>query len=297
MGDTDMGDNTSPLMLRRRLRTELRAARLDNNLTQEQVATAMEWSMSKMNRIEKAKSGISANDIRVLLPYYGITDEKRTEELVTLARAARESPWWSRYKDVAPAKLLELIDYESAASAVSQFEPIFIPGILQTEEYARAVLQVFYDEKSAAERLTAMVDLRTRRRGLLTRENAPHFSFVLDESVVSRVVGSPAVMSQQFHHLANLAKLPNVTIQVVPFTAGLDPGMKGPFEVVQFADTPDENIVFLEGPRGDIVSDDPKETENYLEAFNRITAASLGPSDSVKRLLQAADEMLMGESS
>jgi hypothetical protein len=251
----------------------------------------MEWSMSKMNRIEKAKSGISANDLKMLLPLYGITDKARAEELVALAREARESPWWNRYKGVAPEKLLELIDYESAASAVSQFEPMFVPGILQTEEYARAVLQVHYDEKSAAERLAAMVDLRTRRRGLLTRENAPHFAYVLDEPVINRVVGSSAVMSRQFQHLANLAKLPNVTIQVVPFTAGLHPGMKGPFEVVQFADTPDENIVFLEGPRGDFISEDPEETENYLEAFKRITEASLGPSDSVKRLLQAADEM------
>src|ERR1035438_7020947 len=120
MGDTDMGDSTSPLMLRRRLRTELRTARLESNLTQEQVARAMEWSMSKINRIEKAKSGISANDLKVLLPFLGIKDKKRTEELIELARAARESPWWSRYKDVAPEKLLELIDYESAASAVSQ---------------------------------------------------------------------------------------------------------------------------------------------------------------------------------
>ena len=291
MGDTDMGDSTSPLMLRRRLRTELRTARLDSDLTQEQVARAMEWSMSKMNRIEKAKSGISANDLKVLLPFLGIKDKKRSEELITLARAARESPWWSRYKGVAPEKLLELIDYESAASAVSQFESMFIPGILQTEEYARAVLQVFYDEKSAAERLTAMVDLRTTRTGLLTRENAPHFSFVLDESVIHRVVGSSAIMSRQFQHLASIAKLPNVTIQVVPFTAGPHPGMNGPFEVVQFADTPDENIVFLEGPRGDIISEDPVETENYLKIFTRITAASLGPSDSVKRLLQAAGEM------
>ena len=291
MGDTGMGDSTSPLMLRRRLRTELRTARLDSDLTQEQVARAMEWSMSKINRIEKAKSGISANDLKVLLPFLGIKDKKRTEELIELARAARESPWWSRYKDVAPEKLLELIDYESAASAVSQFEPMFVPGILQTEEFARAILQVFYDEKSAANRLAAMVDLRTKRRGLLTRENAPHFSFVLDESIIHRVVGSPAIMSRQFQHLASIAKLPNVTIQVVPFTAGPHPGMNGPFEVVQFADTPDENIVFLEGPRGDIISEDPVETENYLKIFTRITAASLGPSDSVKRLLQAAGEM------
>src|SRR5271166_2042335 len=125
-GGPMMEDNASPLLLRRRLRTELLTARLNKELTQQQVAAAMEWSLSKMNRIEKAKSGISTNDLKALLPVYGITDGKRTEELLALARAARQSPWWRRYSDVAPPRLIELIDYESAASAVSQFETIFV---------------------------------------------------------------------------------------------------------------------------------------------------------------------------
>jgi Domain of unknown function (DUF5753) len=250
----------------------------------------MDWSLSKMNRIEKAKTGISTNDLKVLLPLYGITDEERIEELLALARAARQSPWWSRYSDVAPTTLLELIEYEYAASAVSQFETIFVPGILQTEEYASAVLQGFYGEKFPAERVAALVELRTRRRDLLTSENAPKFSFVLDESVIHRLVGSPAIMSRQFMHLVSVAELSNVTIQIVPYTAGLHPGMKGPFEVVQFADAPDENIVFLEGPRGDLISDDPEETDSYLEDFRRITEKSIEPSDSVA-LLKAAGKV------
>jgi len=286
-----VGDSASPLVLRRRLRTELRTARLDSNLTQDQVAKAMEWSLSKMNRIEKAKSGISTNDLKVLLPLYGITDKKRTEELVALARAARQGPWWKRFSDVAPPGLLELIDHESAASAVSQFETIFVPGILQTEEYASAVLQIFYGEKSTPEKVATLVDLRTRRRELLSSEYAPKFSVVLDESVIHRIVGSPAITSRQLVHLVNVAELSNVTIQVVPFTAGLHPGMKGPFEVVQFEDAPDENIVFLEGPRSDSIIDDPKETQSYLAAFEHIAEISLGPSDSVNRLRQTAAEM------
>jgi hypothetical protein len=251
----------------------------------------MEWSLSKMNRIEKAKSGISTNDLKVLLPLYGITDKKRTEELVALARAARQGPWWKRFRDVAPPGLLELIDHESAASAVSQFETIFVPGILQTEEYASAVLHVFYGEKSTPEKVATLVDLRTRRRELLSSEYAPKFSVVLDESVIHRIVGSPAITSRQLVHLVNVAELSNVTIQVVPFTAGLHPGMKGPFEVVQFEDAPDENIVFLEGPRSDSIIDDPKETQSYLAAFEHIAEISLGPSDSVNRLRQTAAEM------
>jgi len=251
----------------------------------------MEWSLSKMNRIEKAKSGISTNDLKVLLPLYGITDKKRTEELVALARAARQGPWWKRFSDVAPPGLLELIDHESAASAVSQFETIFVPGILQTEEYASAVLHVFYGEKSTPEKVATLVDLRTRRRELLSSEYAPKFSVVLDESVIHRIVGSPAITSRQLVHLVNVAELSNVTIQVVPFTAGLHPGLKGPFEVVQFEDAPDENIVFLEGPRSDSIIDDPKETQSYLAAFEHIAEISLGPSDSVNRLRQTAAEM------
>lgn len=152
-----MEDGPSPLLLRRRLRTEIRTARLDKELTQEQVAKAMDWSLSKMNRIEKAKTGISTNDLKVLLPLYGITDKKRTDELVALARAARQPGWWSPYSEYAPPLLLELIDYESAAAAISQFETMLVPGILQTEEYASAILQAFYGEKPTAERVTALL--------------------------------------------------------------------------------------------------------------------------------------------
>jgi transcriptional regulator with XRE-family HTH domain len=278
-------------MLRRRLRTELRTARLKSDLTQDQVAQAMEWSLSKMNRIEMAKSGVSANDLKALLRLYGITETERTEELLALARASRQPPWWTRYRDVAPTKLLELIDYESAASAISQFEPTLVPGILQTEEYAAEVLQAFHDETSGTDRVAALVDLRTRRRELLTSENAPKFSFVMDESVIHRLVGSAAIMSKQLLHLISVADLPNVTVQIVPFTSGLYPGTKGPFKVVQFADAPDEDIVFLESSLGDVISDDQNQAKSYLEAFERITARALKPLESVRLLGAAAGGM------
>jgi len=292
-----MSDSASPLMQRRRLRTELRTARQSKDLTQDQVAKAMEWSLSKMNRIEKAKTGISTNDLKALLSLYDITDEERVAELLDLARAggraksAKDGPWWRSYNDVAPKELLELIDLESAASAISQSETIFVPGILQTEEYASAVLQVFYDEKAAAERVAALVDLRSRRRDLLTAENAPKFSFLLDESVIHRLVGGSATMSQQLRHLISMAEPPNVTIRIVPFAAGQHPGMKGPFELIQFADMPDENIVFREITSDDSISDDPAVTQNYLDAFARIKRVSLSLSDSVDLLRKAASEM------
>jgi hypothetical protein len=251
----------------------------------------MDWSLSKLHRIEKAKSAISVNDLRVLLQLYGITDTEQAEELVALARAARQPGWWARYSEYAPPELLELIDYESAASSVSQFEMVFVPGILQTEEYASVVLRVFYDEEPAPERVPALVDLRTRRRDLLIGKDAPRFSFLLDESVIHRPVGSSAIMSRQLMHLATVAELPNVTIQVVPYTVGLHPGMKGPFEVVQFDDTPDENIVFLEGSGSDLISDVPEETQSFLGTFRRLADTSLGSSISVGHLREAAAGM------
>lgn len=282
-----MEESTSPLMLRRRLRTELRTARLDKGLTQEQVANAITWSLSKMNRIEKIKTGITVNDVKALLSLYDITE--REDELVALAKAARQPPWWRRrYSQFAPARLLDLIDYEYAASAISQFENTYVPGILQTEEYASTVLQDFYDAASGDERVAALVDLRTRRRDLLTSDNAPQFTFILDEPVLHRLAGSPSVTRQQLEHLVSVAKLPNVNIRIVPFTAGLHPGMKGPFEVVEFEDTPDENIVYVEEQAGVFISDDPKDTNRYLQAFKRITEKSLSPSDSVDSILKAS---------
>jgi transcriptional regulator with XRE-family HTH domain len=288
-----MGDAASPLVQRRRLRTELRRARQAKGLTQEQVARTMEWSLSKMIRIENASTGISTNDLKALLPLYDVTDDQETDHLISLARAARARSWWSGYRDVASAALLQLIEYESAAAVIKQFESMYIPGILQTEEYARAVLEDYFDEGRASERVNALVDLRTRREELLDRENAPQFSFVLDESVIRRFVGSPAIMSRQLYRLIEAAELGNVTVEVVPFSEGLHPGMKGPVEIVEFADEPDQRIIFLESPRGDIVSDDPEETAKYLEAFPQIRKSSPGPRESVDFLRHVAEEMAL----
>src|SRR5260370_31584571 len=136
-----------------------------------------------------------------------------------------------------------------------------------------------------------MVKSRSTSRDVLTSDNAPKFSFMLDEAVIHRLVGIPSITSQQLEHLVNVAKLPNVTVRVVPFSAGLHPGMKGPFEVVEFDDTPDENIVFVEEQSGIFIGEDSSETDSYLEAFRRIAEKSLSPSDSVSRLLKAADEV------
>ena len=178
-----MADGGRPLVQRRRLRAELKKARQTSGLTQDQVAGEMDWSMSKIIRIESGSSGISANDLKALLQLYGVKDPGQVDSLVALARVARERSWWSAYRDVAPQSLLQLTEYESAAQVIRQFETMFIPGILQTEDYARAVIDNYYEEGLSSNQLRALVELRTRRQDVIDAENPPYFHFILDEGV------------------------------------------------------------------------------------------------------------------
>lgn len=291
-GGSVVADSGSPLLPRRRLRTELRKARQTSGLTQEQVASEMQWSLSKIIRIEGASTGISANDLKALLVLYGVTNPGHVNSLLALAQAARKRSSWSAYRDVAPSSLLQLIEYESIATVIRQFESMFIPGILQTEDYARSVIQNYYGERSGSDKLRALVDLRIQREALFGSENPPSFRFMLDEAVVRRVVGGASVMRHQLMRLLEVAARPNITVEVVPFSAGFHPGMKSPFKVLEFADPVDTDIVFLENPQGDIISDDPEVTLSYREAFERLGKASLGPPDSLIRIRGIAGEIL-----
>jgi transcriptional regulator with XRE-family HTH domain len=283
-----MEDSASPMVLRRRLRIELLAARDEQKLTQRKVARAMDWSLSKINRIETGKTGISTNDLRALLQLYGIADPEREDHLLSLAREARQDRWWASYSDVASRELQELMEYESASSTIRQFETTFVPGIVQTEDYASTVLHVFHRDKSD-EQVKRLVELRTSRAQLLTRENAPDFYFILDESVIRRQVGSPSIMRQQLQDLIRVSKLPNVHIQVIPFEAGMHRGMTGAFEVIQFGDPRDIDAVFVEGPQ-DFFVEDLEGIRRYPEIFGQIANLARGPEETVKLLESASNQ-------
>src|ERR1700690_1535207 len=267
-----MGDEASPspVVQRRRLRAELRAARQAAGLTQEQAAKAVDWSLSKIIRIEAGSVGISTSDLKALLSLYGIGDPDRTDELVTLAKAAKERGWWSKYSDFLTAnqrELLQLIGYESAASITRNFETLLLPGLLQTEEYARAVIRQFAEKATGGEpenanraerdnkaREDKLVEIRMERQAhLLDLPDPPLMFFVLDEAVVRRQVGGRAAMTRQIRWLLDLADRPYVTVEVVPFTEGAYPGLRGPFVVLEFPDAADDDVVYLESPRGDLI--------------------------------------------
>jgi transcriptional regulator with XRE-family HTH domain len=284
-------DNPGPAVQRRRLRAELRRARLDAGLTQEQVAAAMDWSLSKLIRIENGSVNISTNDLKAILQHYKINDENRTSELIALSRAARERSWWSTYRDSAPPRLLQLLEYEAAAFISRNFQPLVMPGLLQTEEYARISIRQL-DPRMSASRFEALVGIRMKRQELLQRVDAPLLFFVMDESVVRRIVGGKDVMRRQVQKLIDASQLANVTIEIVPFSAGLLPGLQGQFLIYEFPDAADDDVLYLEHERGTLLSrDDTDEILKLREEFEKLREASLGPEGSIDFLRTVAGEL------
>lgn len=272
-----MTEGPRPAVKRRRLRAELRNARQAADLTQDQVAEAMDWSPSKIIRIEAGSVGVSTNDMKALLRLFNITDPVRTEELLALARVARERS--TTFRD-APPRLLQFIEYEASASVIRGFQPLLVPGLLQTEEYARAVFQQLMVRPSKAE-VEAMVKVRMKRQEFLSRPDLKQFLFVLDEAVLRRQVGGEAVMRHQVRHLSEMAKGPNVTLEVVLFNAGAHPGMQGPFGIFEFPEAEIDDVLYLETSRGElIIRDEPDEISAHEERLDGLQRLSLGRKGS-----------------
>jgi hypothetical protein len=251
----------------------------------------MDWSLSKVIRIEAGSVGISTNDLKALLLLYKISDPDRVADLVALARQARERTWWSTHKDILSPQLIQFIEYEAAASVNRGFQPTLVPGLLQTEEYARAIISEL-GNPSTPERLDSIVSVRMKRQELLDRADPPTLHFILDEAVIRRAVGGQSVMRRQIHQIIELAARPNITVEVVPFAVGVHPGMQGPFVILEFPDPGDDDVLYLEGFRGDvIIRDVPDDVAAFSVSFERLRKLSLGPDESATYLGKVADDM------
>jgi transcriptional regulator with XRE-family HTH domain len=260
-----------PTVHRRRLRNELRKAREAAGKTQRDVAAAMDWSQSKLIRIETGAVNISTNDLRALLAHYEV-DPARINSLVELARAAREVPRWNIYRDVASPEYIAFCGYESSASVIRNFEPLLVPGLLQTEEYAREIIRVV--EVNQPNRVDALVDLRMQRQEIVTKDDPPELHFIMDEAVIRRMVGGYNVARRQLKHLLEVNEYPNVTMRVMPFRHGMYPKLRVPYVLFEFPEPEDEDVLYLENPLGaDIIRENsPEERDqigpvNYLGAF------------------------------
>ncbi|MEE1939381.1 helix-turn-helix transcriptional regulator [Streptomyces sp. TRM 70361] len=254
-----------PIFQRERLRDRLRKAREGANITQREVAEALDWSPSKIIRIENGSVGVSITDLRALLSHYGVADPEQVQELTSMARAAKQPPWWAPYRGVAKPEYLTYISYETSASVIRNFETNLVPGLLQTEEYAREVI-------GDADPL--LLDLRLERQDRLMNSEGPEAFFILDETAVRRVVGNEKIMRHQLEKLLTANELPNVKIMVVPFTAGIYPQFRSPYVIFEFTDSSDELVAYLENPDGQVVFSEknpgyagPKKPSDYLDAF------------------------------
>jgi transcriptional regulator with XRE-family HTH domain len=250
--------------MRRRLRVELRRLRSDASLTQREVAKALEWSPSKVIRIESGQVGISVTDLRAIASLYGMAPGADLDSLTELARGGKRQPF-AEYRDVLAPETIRYFGYEASASLIRNMHPLVVPALLQTEDYTRSILESFGVE---AARIDRLVEIRRERQEILEHEESPKLFVVLDEAVLRRSVGGPTVMKHQLEHLVQLDSQPRITVQVVPFEAGAYLGVQGPFTHLEFSEPTDPDVVFIENDRTGVeFLDDPEVTGRYQEEF------------------------------
>jgi transcriptional regulator with XRE-family HTH domain len=281
------GDD-DPVVARRRLKTELRQARKTLNRTQQEVARAMDWSTAKLIRIEAGESRITQNDLKVLLDYYEIREPERVASLLDLARKARSEERWTQLYDVTPPGTRRYLSYESSASIIRNYQPLLVPGLLQTEEYASAVLRYIYELPDPA--VETVWEARQSRQRLHERARPPAMYFIVDETVIRRPIGGPRVMRRQLERLGDHAAEPHITLQVMPLTAGAHPGLTSRFVYIEFADPHDEDVLYLEEP-DQIVREDPEQTGRYLDRFFGLQEMAAPPERTGELLARAIAEM------
>jgi transcriptional regulator with XRE-family HTH domain len=267
-------------MRRRRLAAELRRLRTEARLPIEEVAGKLKWPGSKISRIENRQVGISTRDLRRLLDLYQVEDRAYREQLLEMARRATERGWWQSYSGLLPA-LGNLIGLEAEAATIRVYEPELVPGLLQTADYARAVIRAGY-QADTMEEIDRRVEIRLERQEVLTRADPPppKVSVVLNEAVLARRVGGPEVMRAQLEHLMRERDRANIVIQVLPFSGGEHPAMVGPFTMLTFLDPADPGVVNVENVLGALALEQPEEIRAYEEVWSALQARAVSPDDS-----------------
>jgi hypothetical protein len=276
----------SPTVLRIVIGTQLRRLREAAGITCEEAGDTIRASHAKISRLELGRVSFKERDVVDLLDLYGATDAAEREAFLQLVRQANTPGWWHRYSDVLPGWFEMYVRLEQAASAIHGYQVQFVPGLFQTEEYARAVIAAGEPAHDVEQR----VHLRMERQKLLTEPSAPRFRAVLDEGAVRRAYGPPRVMREQLEHLTALADLPNVTLQVLPFDRSGPAAAAGPFTMLHFAEHDLPDIVYLEQLTSAVYLDKPAEVEHYRRAMDRIAAAAVPPDDSRALLAAIADD-------
>lgn len=272
---------TSPSLRRRRLAAELREMRERSGLSVTEAAKQLNWQASRISRIENRQSGITAPELRKLLDVYEIEDDQYRVRLAELARRVNERGWWQKYAGLIGGDYADLISLEAEARAIRAYEQELVPGLLQTPEYAHAVIRASRPTDTSEE-IKRRAEIRLERQEILTRPDPtpPRFNVVLSEGALRRPVGGYDVMHGQLEYLMHPRDRANVTIQVLPFDAGVHPAMVGPFAVMTFPDPDDLGVVSVENATGTLFLEEHDELRIYEELWNTLQASALSPDDS-----------------
>lgn len=276
----------SPTVRRKRLSIELRRLREQANLTCEEVGGRLECSGTRISRMETGRISIKPGDVRELLEVYGVTGAE-ADALVHLAREARRKGWWHTYGQVLPTWFEAYIGLEAEAARLRDFQPLVIPGLLQTEDYARAVLRAAPDAGST-EDIDRQVALRMERQAVLGQGSPPDLWVVLSESVLRVQVGGSGVMRAQLRRLTDVAERSGVTLQILPFTTGAHVNPVSPFTILEFPDIADPTIVYLEHLTGSLFLESPDEVRPYTVVFDHLRAEALGTGPSIALIARLA---------
>jgi transcriptional regulator with XRE-family HTH domain len=280
-----------PTVSRMLVGAQLRRLRIDKGITREQAGEAIRASEWKIHRLENGQVGFKERDIVDLLALYGITDPGEVVEFVILAREANAPGWWQHYADVLPQWYRAYLDLESAARLIRTYEGQLIPGLLQTEDYMRALLGGAQLEDSPEE-VERRVALRLGRQALLDRKDAPRLWAVVDEAALRRPVGGSKVMRAQLERLVEAAEQPNVTLQVLPLGVGAHPALVGAFSVLRFADQELPDVVYVEHLTSALYLSKPEDVDQYLHVMESICVRSAPPARTTEILNKLLQESM-----
>jgi transcriptional regulator with XRE-family HTH domain len=280
----------SPLLRARRLALELTRRREAAGLTRDEVTRRLEWANSTLFRIETGRTKPQPRSVRELLDLYGVTGSQK-EGLIQLAREARQPGWWYSFRDVLPDPYEVYIGLEADAAVIRAFQPLVVPGFLQTPDYARAMIRSGPQELESDE-VDRRLHVRMARQQVLRQAHRPRLWAVLDEAALHRTVGSKTIMREQLMHLASMADAGKATIQIIPFSCGAHAGTTGPFVILSFAQPTDPNVVYLETIPNGIYLEHTSDIEAYMIAFDHLLTAALDPDDSISLINRVADAIV-----
>lgn len=281
----------SPTVRRRQLGRELRRLRETADKSAQEAANWAEVSTSTLSKIERGNQAIKPGHVRLLTQLYGV-GAPEADTLVRLAREANQRGWWAAYGDTVPDWVRTYLDLEQDASELWAYESGLMLGLFQTPAYAEAITTATWPDKDPAE-LARRVAFRTARQQRLFGEGAPSLRVVLDEAVLRRLVGGPAVMREQLEHLTEVARLPHVSVLVQPFSAGAHPSIGSAFTLLRFADadTAGMNCVYLENDQGALYLERPGDVDRYTVMFEQLTRSALSAAESLELVATLAAEL------